>query len=154
MINEMLKNLSPNKIDDDQISGLRLMLQHDTFKEYHSLIQEKLNEIDAKKKSKDEGIVVGAFKIEAGKFYITVNNSIVFCLGVAVEEGSIFRLIVVEGGYNDLELPGNLALQMFGDMRRFGCYVSNDNGLCLASISNFTYPMHIIRPIDASFKIV
>ena len=152
MIKEMLKSITPNKVDADQISGLKIMLEHDTFKEYHDLINQKLAEIEAKKKSSAE-IVVGSFKLEAGKFYITVNNSIVYCLGLAMEDSAIHRLVVIEGGFKDPELPGNLALQMFGDMRRFGCYASDDMGRCVSSPDNAFYPMHIIRQVDVSFKV-
>lgn len=153
MIKEMLKSITPNKVDADQISGLRIMLEHDTFKEYHALIQQKLEEIESKKKEGIE-IVVGAFKLEAGKFYITVNNSIVYCLGLVLEDTNIHRLVVIEGGYQDPELPGNLALQMFGDMRRFGCYASDDMGRSVAALDNPKYPMHIIRQIESTFKII
>jgi hypothetical protein len=153
MIKEMLKSITPNKVDDDQISGLKIMLEHETFKEYHPLIQQKLDEIEAKKKEGVE-IVVGAFKLEAGKFYITINNSIVYCLGLAMEDSTIHRLVVIEGGFKDPDLPGNLALQMFGDMRRFGCYASDELGRSVAALDNPKYAMHIIRQVDAAFKII
>lgn len=153
MIKEMLQSITPNKVDEDQINGLRIMLEHDTFKEYHSLIKQKLEEIENKKKEGEE-IVVGSFNLESGKFYITINNSIVYCLGLALEDTTIYRLVVIEGGYKDPELPGNLAYQMFGDMRKFGCYASDNMGRCIASLDNLKYPMHIVRQVDATFKII
>ena len=151
MIVEMLKSLPANKIDEDQINGLKIMLEHDSFKEFHPLIHQKLEEVEKLKKEEKE-IVIGAFKMEAGNFYKTMNGSIVFCIGSAADETHIVRLVVFEGGYTDPELPGNLALQIFGDMRRYGCYAADEMGRCCAAIDNVKYPMHIVTKLEVQFK--
>ncbi len=152
MIMEMLKTLSPTKIDEDQINGLKIMLQHDSFKEFHPAIQEKLDEIE-KIKKEEKDVVVGAFKMEAGKFYKTLNSSIVYCVGEASDERKIMRLVVIEGGYTDPDIPTNtLTLQIFGDMRRNGCYASDDMGRCLAAADTPKYPMHVVSVVDVTYK--
>ena len=152
MIMEMLKTLSPTKIDEDQINGLKIMLQHESFKEFHPAIQQKLDEIEKIKKAEKE-VIVGAFKMEAGKFYKTLNNSIVYCIGDAADERKIMRLVVIEGGYTDPDIPNNgLTLQIFGDMRHNGCYASDDLGRCLAAADTPKYPMHVVTKLEVQFK--
>lgn len=151
MLIEMLKNMNPNRIDEDQIKGLKIMLEHDSFKEFHPLILEKLAEINKLKKDEKE-VVVGAFKMNAGTFYKTLNGSIVFCLGQTMDEIHIMRLVVIEGGYADPDLPGNLALQIFGDMRRYGCYAADEMGRCMAAIDTLNYPMHVVSQVYVTYK--
>lgn len=150
---QLIQNIEIKTLDKEMIEGLQTMLSLDTFSNLHPLIKQKLQEYEDHKKQEKETII-GGFEIKAGKYYLTTNNSIVFCLGVTSDErDGIVRMVVIEGGYIDKDVPTAMGLALYGDTRQYGCYASDKMGRCCAALDENDYPMHIIKSVEAKFTV-
>ena len=151
---QVIGQIEAKVLDEETKAGLETMLGLETFAEIHPLIKQKLQEFEEHKK-KEKETIVGTFKIKAGGFYQTHNNSTVMCIG-GTTDGSkeeIFRMVVVEGGYTDKDIPNCMALSLFGDMRLYGCYAADKMGRCSAALDEPDYPMHIIKSLTVAFTV-
>ena len=151
---QVIGQIEAKVLDEETKAGLETMLGLETFSNLHPLIKQKLQEFEEHKKKAKE-TVVGAFKIKAGGFYMTANNSIVMCVGGTTDGGKdeVVRMVVVEGGYSDKDIPNGMALSLFGDMRLYGCYAADKMGRCCAALDESDYPMHITKSIVANFSV-
>ena len=144
MIGEMLKNLDPKHVDEDIVSGLKIMLEHDTFIDYHEQIKIKLDEIQSLKKKSTEK-EESSFALKVGSFYETVNGSIVFC---SSEKEPLNLMIVLKGGHNDALVKSNIMVQMMHGVTTVGgSYAVDKVGKFTLHMDDDKHPMHIIHEI-------
>jgi hypothetical protein len=136
--------LEPKCITEDQLNGLKLMLDQDVFKDLHALITEKLKEVQTV-----EDTVASAFALASGKFYITNNGSIVFSTNGHDGTGDVktWEMVVIHGGHLDPELETDYAKQIFGNTVMGSVYFADCLGRAAVGLDELQHPMHIIKEL-------
>jgi hypothetical protein len=163
MYSQMIEQMDPRKLDEDTIAGLKVMLEHDSFKDLHHLINQKLAEID-KIKSEPEK-VIGSFSLEINKYYQTVNGSIVKIINAIYDGNQLkkkndnkkpiaYYAFVLQGGYVDPEMKNPLAAMEYGTTNENGAYVIDPAGRFVAYCEeDKAHPMHILNQINLKLTI-
>lgn len=142
----LITSLEPSFVSDDQIDGLKLMLQQESFKEVHSDIEAKLKEIEQLKNKGKE--LQSSFSLETGKFYLTENNSIVFTCKQSDEISlEYLEVVVLQGGFKDPDSNSDLFDMLYGSFKVGHIYYVNNVGKAVAAVDEPHYPMHIMKQI-------
>lgn len=144
---EIIESMRVAELSEDMVDGLRNMLNVKEFKEIHELINSKLKEYDAFIHNQ-EHTIIGSFSIIPAEFYQTNNGSIVFSTNKIErpqEGGTVFEMVVLHGGYVDVDLDNDMARLMFGSFKVGDHYVVNAVGKSHAALLFDTYPMHVVK---------
>lgn len=152
MYAQMFQNLKPSHVDEDTLNGMRMILDLESFADIHDLVKAKLKEIEDYKKQDSP---IGGFTMAVGKYYRTVNNSVVHCYEEIINDDGLkfYKIMILSGGWEDPSQHPITAALSGNSFKVYGGYIVNDMGLQINSKNkaNAIFPMHIVKEIEVQF---
>jgi hypothetical protein len=154
MYAQMIQNLDPKHIDEDTLSGMKMMLDLDSFSDIHDLVKSKIQEVEDHKKQETQGFV-GGFAMAVGKYYRTVNSSLVHCYEECLNDDGmkLFKMIILSGGFDTKEPQSFLSALSGSNFKVYSGYFVNEMGQNVMPKykSDPKFAMHIVKEIEVNF---
>lgn len=154
---DMLKlsiiNTDVDSMTSDILKSFDIMLASENFKEYHNVINEKLNEY---KDSIPAPVTSIEIDPHTGEFYKTLNGSIVIILEID-PISKLAQCFVIKGGMSscDKEIINKRFNATFLSQTKIetvsGYYVINFKGKFVQMEDHESFSMHIASKVDAAF---
>lgn len=152
MYAQMIQNMEPNHVDDDTLNGMRMILELESFSDIHDLVKSKLQEIEDYKK---QDTTIGGFSLAVGKYYRTVNNSIVHCYEEFINDDGIkfYKMFILSGGHATTEPQTFMSALSGTTFKVYSGYIVNDMGQNVIGKNKADpkFPMHIVKEIEVQF---
>ncbi len=151
LLKETIINTDITEITDDMFKSFETMVKNDTFKQYHTIIQDKIEQY---KKFIGYGNAPKTIEITPviGEFYKTLNNSIVMILDVEPVK-KLAQCLITKGGLakkDFTKLDPILMLQGKCNMVG-GVYVIDNNGKFFGQETDKDFSLHIVSKLNCTF---